>query len=153
MGVRNYKSTVSIWRAMVNRCTSPRDPRWTDYGGRGIRVCERWILSCQAFVDDMGYRPDGLVLDRINNNGDYCKENCHWTTYAENNSNKRAYKKAANNTSGVQGVSSWTHNSGKHYWRVYGGTDMLYRGHDFFEACCIRKSWEAKRARQKALLG
>lgn len=82
-----------IWNHMRERCNNPKDKRFKDYGGRGIYVCDRWKdkdSGLEAFVADMGptYRP-GLQLDRINNNGPYSPENCHWVTSKENNRNRR----------------------------------------------------------------
>jgi hypothetical protein len=141
-------STFHTWTAMLNRCNSPKDARYKDYGERGITVCKRW-LNFNDFLADMGERPSQyLQLDRINNNKGYCKENCRWATSAENNANKRLYSTAVNNTSGLTGVSI----TKRGYWRAFSGRDLLYQGTDFFEACCARKSWEAKKLRTETVL-
>jgi hypothetical protein len=79
----------AIYRSMVARCKNPKHPAWKNYGGRGISVHKDWS-SFETFWTDMAptYQP-GLVLDRINNNANYSKENCRWTTYRENSNNKR----------------------------------------------------------------
>ena len=83
--------TFSSWQDMVKRCTNPRNAAWENYGGRGITVCERW-LKFENFLADMGERPAGLTIDRINNDLGYFKANCRWATRAEQNRNTRAVK-------------------------------------------------------------
>jgi hypothetical protein len=73
----------SSWRGMVNRCTNPTHARWMNYGGAGITVCERWLNSFEAFLEDMGERPAGTTLGRFGDIGNYCKENCAWQTDRE----------------------------------------------------------------------
>jgi len=73
---------------MVQRCTNPKAQAWRNYGGRGISVCERW-LKFENFLADMGERPAGLDLDRINNDGNYELGNCRWTTRSVNIKNTR----------------------------------------------------------------
>lgn len=77
-----------VWRGMRNRCQNPGASAYPRYGGRGISVCERW-MDYRNFVEDMGgdYYA-GLVLDRIDTNGNYCKENCRWTSYRVNGRNR-----------------------------------------------------------------
>ena len=81
-----------IWGAMVRRCIYPTDKAYKNYGGRGILVCRRWMDSFDLFVSDMGPRPIGYVLDRVDNDGDYCPENCKWATRYESSANRRNSK-------------------------------------------------------------
>ena len=77
------------WTSMRDRCNNPNNYAYAQYGGRGIKVCERWEESFMNFYNDMGERPKGLSLDRIDVNGNYCKENCRWATAKEQQENRR----------------------------------------------------------------
>src|SRR3990170_2164292 len=88
-GHANPKSpTYESWAGMLSRCRNPNQPYYHRYGGRGITVCPRWH-KFENFLEDMGERPDGLSLDRINNDGNYEPDNCHWATRQEQNMNSR----------------------------------------------------------------
>lgn len=76
------------WDAMRARCSKPNNISYPYYGGRGIKVCERW-LDFKNFIEDMGERPEGLTLDRIDVNKDYEPGNCRWATGSEQALNKR----------------------------------------------------------------
>lgn len=77
-----------VWNSMRARCGFCHHPKYPRYGGRGIKVCERWQNSFLAFLEDMGNCPKGLTLDRINNNGDYEPSNCRWTTRLSQQNNR-----------------------------------------------------------------
>jgi len=74
---------------MMDRCTNPKSKDWKNYGGRGIRVCLRWLESVENFLADMGERPANTSINRIDVNGNYEPGNCRWATKQEQEANKR----------------------------------------------------------------
>ena len=80
--------TYSTWKGLRQRCENSRNSNYPHYGGRGIAICERW-RDFENFIADMGERPDGMSLDRIDNDGNYEASNCRWATQTEQNRNRR----------------------------------------------------------------
>lgn len=81
--------TFRSWESMKQRCCNPNAPDYPKYGGRGIRVCSQWLESFENFFADMGIRPTGRTLDRIDVDGDYEPGNCRWATLRRQQRNRR----------------------------------------------------------------
>jgi hypothetical protein len=99
LAARNYKHGHAVrrgetrefrsWRGMIERCENPNHVGFKYYGARGVKVCARWRESFAAFLADMGARPKGKSLDRLDPNGDYAADNCRWPTASAQRKNQR----------------------------------------------------------------
>jgi hypothetical protein len=113
-----------VWWGMLGRCAKPNNSRFRDYGGRGIKVCDRW-KTFENFRADIGPRPDArFSIDRIDNDGNYEPDNCKWSTRSEQQRNKRLQR---NNTSGVTGVYAGK-KPGTWVARIRNGRKNIYLG-------------------------
>lgn len=137
---RNKTAAYATWAQMMNRCYNERTEKYHHYGGRGIKVCDRWH-DFPNFFADMGERPAGKIsLDRINSDGNYEPNNCRWADYALQNQNK-----PATNAVGCKGVA-WNKQCEK--WqariRVNGMQKHLGLFDDLKDAVKARKDAEIK---------
>lgn len=116
-----YHELQSTYQNMISRCNNKNNKEYKNYGGRGIKVCSEWMSSFKNFLSDMGERPSKIhSLDRIDNNGNYCKENCRWATQREQASNKRVNRMIVFN-----GVEDTVSNMAKRHGLIY--TTLHYR--------------------------
>lgn len=113
-----------VWAHIRQRCHNPTDAAFAHYGGRGIRVCDRWRESFDVFYEDMGPRPEGTTIDRIDNDGDYEPGNCRWAPKQTQVENRRVTKRLT-----IRGetklLTEWASELGIPRYRIY---ERLARG-------------------------
>lgn len=115
----NYKDgrtkhlLYGTWHQMINRCENPKSKHYDRYGGRGIKVCDEWhdFWSFVKWSDSIGGRPNGYTLDRIDNDGNYCPENCRWADWKTQTSNKSSNRYITYNGK-TQTIQQWSINIG-----------------------------------------
>jgi len=141
--------TYQTWENMLKRCNNKKNKAYKDYGGRGIKVCERW-LNFINFFKDMGIRPEGLTIERKNNELGYFKENCCWATQAQQNRNKRPrqnWRIGKDNKTGTVGVRCYKNKNHTMYRASIGvNKKKIHLGcfNDINLAILARKKAEAK---------
>lgn len=100
----------NTWYAMMGRCYKPENSHYPNYGGRGITVCEEW-KDFTIFCKDMSPRPEGMTIDRKDVNGNYCKENCRWSTPIEQANNRRSNRLVTYNGE-TKTIAQWSRETG-----------------------------------------
>ena len=138
---KKYPRIFKIWQGLRQRCNNPNDKDYEKYGGRGITVCKEWDAAFEPFLEwalENGYN-EHLSIDRINNNGNYCPDNCRWTTWTQQARNKRLEK---SNKTGVNGVHM---DRNKYRATIYVGSKRMDLGRydTLEEAASARKRGEA----------
>ncbi len=104
------------WEGMLHRCDNPNAHAYNRYGGRGIKVCERW-RKFENFCNDMGSRPQGFTIERRNNNKGYSPENCHWASRKEQSNNTRTNRRITYNGKTLT-ISQWAEQTGLSHCRI-----------------------------------
>lgn len=131
-GWTQHRGTYQSWQDMKNRCYNPRAQQYKNYGARGIFVCERWLQSFANFLTDMGDRPEGLTLDRKDNDAGYSHENCRWASRAEQRRNQRDNVILEYNGEKMT-VQEWARKIGRHPATVRARIKMGYPLHMILE--------------------
>lgn len=108
----------TVWSNLKQRCCNTKNPRFGNYGGRGIKVCQRWLDSFENFYQDMKQRPTRFhSLDRVNNDKSYCKRNCRWATKKEQANNTRQNRRIRCNGQNLT-ITQWAKELGVTYCAI-----------------------------------
>jgi hypothetical protein len=138
-GTKTYK----IWVAMKRRCQNSKDTNFARYGGRGIKVCERW-QKFENFYKDMGAQPNGLTIERIDGNKDYQPDNCKWATYKEqanNVSSNQRYTLLIDGKWQTKNVTQWAEHFGIKPSTVF---TRLFRGWSISQALVVPPTYAGR---------
>lgn len=153
-GTLNYKhghSQKGIYRSykeMVRRCTDPRHIGWKTYGGRGIKVCQRWLDDIENFITDMGPTwKKGLSIERRENDGNYEPGNCYWATMKQQNNNKSDNRIVEYNGK-KQTLTQWADEVGMSCQALKARLDMGWTVHDALYKPLQRRKNRDKRSKQ-----
>ena len=109
----NRKKTYQCYQDMKQRCNNKNSQQYKNYGGRGISVCDRWLESFDNFISDMGEKPEGMSIERINVNGNYEPKNCKWASKLEQANNRRTTRKIQFNGECLS-LREWAKRIGRH---------------------------------------
>ncbi len=136
---------------MIQRCENPNDAGYANYGGRGITVCDRW-KDFTVFIADMGRKPKGAQIDRIDNDAGYSPDNCHWVAPRINNSNKRTNHKVEYQGQTLT-VAEWSRVLGIHERTLFNRLDRGWAVDMAFSLKPTAKSYEVSREKQHKAFG
>lgn len=141
-----HQKEYNSYRSMKNRCLCPTDKNYPRWGGRGVSICSRWLDGAKGFLnflEDLGPRPEGYTLDRVDVDGDYCPENCRWADKYTQVHNTKRYKEGD-----VPGVR-WVKEKGD-YEANYKNGDLRKTKHFKSRDAAIaqRKAWENEACKQ-----
>lgn len=124
--------TYKSWQKCKSRCNNPNNVKYHTYGAKGIKVCDEWNKSFEAFFNDMGARPSlSHTLDRIDSRKGYSKDNCRWATYKEQNRNRPGFNVVKPIGTESKCLSAWAEENNVNYKTLY---TRLSKGMNFYEA-------------------